>query len=307
MTGTPKMSIVVCTYNRAEILRKCLATLTGQTAVSQTFEVLVVDNGSTDQTSEVVNFFLVNYDNFRYIIDPEVGLCHARNTGYRQALASWVAYIDDDCFVREDYVEQAILATGTYNFDCFGGKHYAYYAQERPKWIPEGFGESPHNQWQEACELHETYNVGLNIVFNKIALEEMGGFDIELGMKGDQIGYADETMLQLKMRQHGYRIGFIPNLVVDHLVRSDKLKLSWHLRAHYAAGRDERGINYEQYSVLDLVRATLVVLLKVMPRKTLQFVLDKEYYWGNLVIDVAGPIYQFWGRLAGARLLAKDN
>ncbi|MGD8380729.1 MAG: glycosyltransferase, partial [Syntrophobacterales bacterium] len=91
-----KISVIVCTYNRAELLGGTLRTLCHQTLDTSEYEVIVVDNNSTDNTREVVDEFCRRSSNVRYCFEPQQGLSHARNQGLQEAKGKYVAYIDDD-------------------------------------------------------------------------------------------------------------------------------------------------------------------------------------------------------------------
>jgi len=90
------ISVIVCTYNRAELLRELLPTLCEQTVAFTQYEVIVIDNGSTDHTKTVAAVFAARYPQVRYCYEPRQGLSHARNRGWQEAKGDYVAYIDDD-------------------------------------------------------------------------------------------------------------------------------------------------------------------------------------------------------------------
>ena len=103
-TGEFVLSVVVCTYNRSDILRSCLESLGAQSANPERFEVLVVDNNSTDGTFEMAVSFSGCHGNFRVIREPLQGLSNARNRGWREAQGRYVAYIDDDAIASVGWV-----------------------------------------------------------------------------------------------------------------------------------------------------------------------------------------------------------
>src|SRR5713226_9622239 len=90
--STPLISVVICTRNRAQLLERALASVADQEFARTDYEILVVDNGSTDRTQEVVKQF----PDARYLYEGEAGLCIARNAGWREAKGRYVAFFDDD-------------------------------------------------------------------------------------------------------------------------------------------------------------------------------------------------------------------
>ena len=104
----PAISVIICTYNRADRLLLALEALTQQTLPSSAFEVLVVDNRSTDNTPAICRVFQERFANFRYVYEPIQGLSKARNTGWQLSQSLYIAYLDDDAIPCKEWVE-AIL------------------------------------------------------------------------------------------------------------------------------------------------------------------------------------------------------
>jgi glycosyltransferase involved in cell wall biosynthesis len=95
------LSVVICTYNRAELLERALnSLLNSPREASESWELLVIDNNSTDMTKEVVSSYEA-----RYILEPNQGIAYARNRGYMEAKGTYVAYIDDDAYVDSGWLD----------------------------------------------------------------------------------------------------------------------------------------------------------------------------------------------------------
>src|SRR5690349_1483083 len=90
------ITVAICTYNRARYLPHAIESLVGQSLAASQFEILIVDNASTDPTHEVVKRYLPKLSNLRYLYEPRQGLSHARNTAWQSAEGKYVAYLDDD-------------------------------------------------------------------------------------------------------------------------------------------------------------------------------------------------------------------
>lgn len=236
MPGNPLISVVVCTLNRAPILRVALGSLAAQTLDPDLFEVIVVDNGSTDETREVAESFPAN---FRYVRETEPGLSHARNRGCREALGDYVAYTDDDCRLPPGWLEAARKAIEDLSPSVFGGPYFAFYNGPKPEWFRDSYGS--HDQGRERRVLGpQEYLDGGNLFFLRSLLTEIGGFDPRLGMVGGRLAYGEETALQRHLRatRPGEAIWYVPEVFVHHLVRSDKMDL-WRVAcSRFALGRD---------------------------------------------------------------------
>ena len=105
-----RLSIVICTYNRADLARQAIASVLAQDFPSSEYELLVVDNRSTDHTGAMAQEFCASNPNVRYLIEKEIGLSHARNCGWQAARGEYVAYIDDDCKVPPSWLSADLAA-----------------------------------------------------------------------------------------------------------------------------------------------------------------------------------------------------
>ena len=103
-TMTIVLSIIVCTYNRESLLPLCLQSLTDQAIDKRLYEVIVVNNNSTDGTQEVAESFAEMSKNLRVVLERRQGLSHARNRGWMEAQGKFVAYIDDDAIAWPDWI-----------------------------------------------------------------------------------------------------------------------------------------------------------------------------------------------------------
>jgi glycosyltransferase involved in cell wall biosynthesis len=239
MTGSaPLFSVVICTYNRAELLRGALESLARQQLDPACFEVLVVDNGSTDQTGAVAAEFCARQSNVRYIVEPRQGLSHARNRGFAEARGSYIAYSDDDNRLPPEWLGVASAIVRREGVRIFGGPSRAFFLTARPRWFGEGYGVfSP--EWQ-ARDLREgEFLCGNNFFVHKSLLAAIGGFDPQMGMQGDKLGYGEETELleRVRARLPDERCFYDPRLFVYHVVRPNKLTLRWRARQQFATGR----------------------------------------------------------------------
>ncbi|MFC1785801.1 glycosyltransferase, partial [Candidatus Neomarinimicrobiota bacterium] len=104
----PELTIIICTFNRGHLLSETLPFLFQQNVSEDNYHVLIVDNNSTDNTSEIINGFKKRYDNLSVINEYNQGLAYARNTGMNVATTDWIVYLDDDAKIPKDFVKKAI-------------------------------------------------------------------------------------------------------------------------------------------------------------------------------------------------------
>ena len=215
----PRMSVVVCTYNGARTLRECLDGL--KRLEYPDFEVLVVDDGSTDATPEIAR-----ESGFRVIGEGHQGLSGARNAGLRAATGEIIAYVDDDA--RPDPHWLSYLAT------TFRETRHA--AVGGPNLAPPGDGlvaaavsNSPGNPVHVLLTDSEAEHVpGCNLAVRRANLAAIGGFDVRFHRAGDDVDVC------WRLRDRGWTLGYSPSAVVWHH-RRGSIRAFWRQQFHYGA------------------------------------------------------------------------
>jgi glycosyltransferase involved in cell wall biosynthesis len=241
------ISVVICTYNRADLLSVALDSLCHQTLDSERYEILVVDNVSTDNTALVVKNYQEHYPDhaIRICNEAKQGLSFARNKGWQEARGEYVAYIDDDCKVPEQWLMEAMDIIRSVSPGMLGGPYFAFYNSPKPAWYKDEYGS--HIIADQAGELPSgLYLTGGNIFIHKDLLLAAGGFNSGLGMVGKSIAYGEETALIRWVRRNKPRtiIYYSPELFIYHLVRETKWNFFWLIRQRFAQGR----FNYLTFS-----------------------------------------------------------
>jgi glucosyl-dolichyl phosphate glucuronosyltransferase len=240
------MSVVLCTYNRRDLMAAALRSLCEQTLAPSSYEIIVVDNNSTDGTRQYVTEFCRLYPHVRYCFEPQQGLAHGRNSGYQAAQGLYVAYIDDDCTVPREWLAVAHTVVVKIAPALFGGPYRPFYNSLKPNWYRDEYGTYDGGPVARALDQYE-YLSGTNLFIRRSLLEQLGGFHTEIGMTGNRLGYGEETAFQRQVRQehHNAMIYYEPRLTVFHLVRSEKMQLSWCAKQMFVSGRDWQRVLYE--------------------------------------------------------------
>lgn len=135
-----ELSVVVCTYNRAAMLSGALESLAQQTLDKGFYEIIVVDNNSTDNTRVLAEALSQRYPNVRYCLEPQQDLSNARNRGWRLARGEYVAYTDDDCKTPEEWREVACDVIERVWPAVLGGSYLAFYNTPKPRWFKDSYG-----------------------------------------------------------------------------------------------------------------------------------------------------------------------
>lgn len=296
-----RVSIIIPTYNRAKILRYCLDSLVEQTADKTHYEVIVINNNSTDDTEEIAKDFVRKHSNFLVLQEKEQGLSHARNRGFKEAKADYVAYLDDDTKPFKDYVDRMIWVINNYDFDAFGGRYVPWYLHHKPRWFRDEYASNGY-MLKKIGELRAEFISGGVIVFKKSVLESLGGFPTGIGMNAKRLSYGEETNVQVKMRAKGLKIGFDPDLVVEHMVADYKLSVFWFFKSAYASGRDAWAAFNIEPSLSKVFKEVLslgVLLMKNLYIFTPKLV-QNDYYIQNWCIEVISPLLNKIGSILSA-------
>src|SRR5690606_1963881 len=130
---------VICTYNRVEILKTCLEFITQQKAAPTQFEVLIIDNNSSDGTKGFVENFIQQYTGdlkFYYFLETKKGLSAARNRGLLESKGDYINFIDDDALTPRHYLQTLSESIHKYPKAAgFGGKIIPKYFTAEPEWM----------------------------------------------------------------------------------------------------------------------------------------------------------------------------
>ncbi len=236
--ANPDISLVICTYNRAGILERALQSACRQAVHPSRSEILVVDNNSADHTREIVAGFQRDHANLRYLHETRIGLSHARNRGWQEARAPYVAYVDDDCILPPHWLAVALEIIAVHRPQAFGGPYRAFYLSPRPAWYKDSYASGNHGPIARNLGERE-YLFGGNMTYRCSMLDQLGGFDPHFGMAGANVGYGEDTEIQIRLSDLYPETGiwYDPRLEVLHLVRPDKMTLPWMARAAIAKGR----------------------------------------------------------------------
>lgn len=202
----PMASIVVCSYNGAETVESCLRSLS-RLRYPQ-YEVIFVDDGSTDHTQEI----LKKFPHVRNIRQKNMGLSHARNVGMNAARGEIVVYIDSDCEADEDWLYYLALSLARGGHVGMGGPNLI---PDEGSWIADAVGLSPGGPTHVMMDDRTAEHVpGCNMAFYTWALKQVNGFDPQFRKAGDDVD------LIWRLQQMGYSIGFSPAAQVWHYRRN---------------------------------------------------------------------------------------
>jgi len=248
----PEVSVVVATYNRCEILPGTLESLINQEGETA-YEVIVVDNNSTDDTRRVIDALREKpgYEKLTYHFEEKQGVSHARNRGIGAARASIIAFTDDDIRPARNWVSSISEAFRKFpEADCIGGKVLPDPATKFPAWLTDKYwtplalldlGDQP-------LKLNVHKGAGLvaaNLAVRASVFRDVGLFHSQLQRVKDSIGSMEDHEYQLRLSAVKKQLMYVPDLVVYAHVLPERLEKDYHRRWYcghghfYAVMRDE--------------------------------------------------------------------
>ena len=231
------ISVIISTYNRSEMLCVALERLLEQQGEGTSYEVIVVDNNSTDRTREVVESFISRgHSNLRYLFEPKQGVSYGRNTGIAYSSAEIIAFTDDDVRVGQDWIGNMKRAFDEHpEVDFVGGPILPEWKSEPPAWLTRehwwplallDFGDKPFYVNIDFPLCLPTANIS----FRRRAFDSIGLFSPEFS------GREDHELLVRLWRTDRQGI-YIPNMLVTAEVQPERLKKDYHRKWNLMTGK----------------------------------------------------------------------
>lgn len=304
---TKPLTVMICTHNRAELLRGALESLEDQSLARNRFEVLVVDNASTDGTAAVVADCVARGKiDVLYVRETELGLDAARNRGIREAAGEVVAFLDDDARARHDWAAEVLEGFDRHDAPILGGRVDLIWEVPRPVWFSDvllrylihcDYGQEP------VPVTSPPWLYGTNVAFRKSLFQQIGLFRLDLDRKGGSLMGGGDTEFFERAHARGHRILYLPTLVVRHLVPAfrvtraffrERLFYSGYTRA--ALGTERGGsvaMNCLLFAAGSPCCALAAALLRVAGRPAASFAQER------LMLLGAGYLYYWMRRAAG--------
>lgn len=227
----PLISAIVCTHNRDRYLGAAIKSLLAQDFAD--FEVIVVDNASSDRTREVVQAYL-NDPRLHYVYESTIGLSVARNTGARLAQGEILAYLDDDAIASPGWLKILVDAyEQNSQLAIAGGKVTLIWSEGMipPAWLSAGLaGNLGLYDLGDAIVNIDRPGLtprGLNYSIRRMFLNQIGGFDPNLGRVGKNLLSNEELHTTNLALQTGWQVLYLPTACVAHHVAPERIKRRW--------------------------------------------------------------------------------
>jgi glycosyltransferase involved in cell wall biosynthesis len=232
---SPDISVVICTYNRKNLLRECLTSVYAQDYSESDFEVIVVDGGSTDGTEELCK----DFPQIRFIIENRFGLAYARNKGAEMARSSVVAYTDDDCIVDRQWLRSLLSEFRVSGAIVgVGGPVYPLHPETIPDKI---FVRAALGLYYEGQEVKSVQGIITSNSAFKTEIFDSIRFDETLGVtrRGKLILSGEDTDFCQTLVAAGHQLLYTPKAKVYHQIPTGRLRVEYILKHAFQGGIGE--------------------------------------------------------------------
>jgi len=297
------LSVIIATYNRCQMLPRVFKSLLNQKGIDAfDFEILVVDNNSTDKTAQVVDSFLPQFKNkLRYILETQQGKAFAVNRAIKESRGEILIFTDDDVVAGEFWLNNIVECFKKYNCDGLGGRVLAEYPQNTPGWVKENadiltgpivlydYGEEIKPYAKPMYEF-----LGANFAFKKSIFEECGYFRTDIGPGKGTLG--EDTELINRFLKAGKKLYYCGKAVLWHPAESSRMSLKYIGNWNVALGRyrfiadEQRKIDQNliywfgmpRYLILNLFRNLIRLILNIFNKRGFLLAwIDLSRNWGK--------------------------
>jgi glycosyltransferase involved in cell wall biosynthesis len=236
---SPRITVAIPTYNRADFLRQTLAGLAQQNYPRDQFEILVIDNNSRDGTRAVVESFGNARPAPRHVLELQQGLDYARNRAIAEARGEIIVFGDDDILMEPDWLAQLtapFAADANGKIGAVGGEVIPVFPDGLPPWVAEWHG--PLAFRTDAGPLSSRQiPMGANLAFPKWAFEKLGLFHTALDRAaGNYFSGGDSEMIR-RVREAGFEVWFAPRGAVKHQMPASRTTFRYAARHAFDSAR----------------------------------------------------------------------
>ncbi len=288
------ITILICTYNRCESLRETLVSILNlETNPKIKYEVLVMDNNSTDKTKEVVGNFSEKFEvPLRYILETRQGKSWALNTGIKEAKGDIIAFTDDDVIVDKAWLSEIHKAFVEHKCDGLGGKVWPRWEITPPAWLDKKLWGPlaliDHSDKAFYMTDKDLEFVGANCVYKKELFEKFGGYQTGLGPSGERLFRGEDTEVYQRFLAKQCKLLYSPDVVVEHCINKERINKKYFFQWYFDQAhsilhmKGDTSFSKVLFGIFDKCFSWCVSVIKGDPIIQMHHEIKLHYYLGQL-------------------------
>ena len=282
-----KLSVLVCTYNRPDLITKLLADMEAAAAVvSNEWELIVIDNADDAGSRKACYSSQLLKKNLRYFHEPKTGLSSARNRAVKESTGEYLLFLDDDVSFEPEFITQMLKAIGNYNVDIICPKMITQIEPQWPEWlqtrIKSGVGQFNLGEKEKQLNDSTKIPVGACMCIRRMIFDLYGPFNENLGRNGKKLFGGEESLLFKQAFSNSATGIYIPSIVIHHeFVSGKSTKKYWRNQGFYGGRSRVRMLEYrepESFSKRKLAMLAGTSIVKSAIRFVVMVIKPKEAF-----------------------------
>jgi glucosyl-dolichyl phosphate glucuronosyltransferase len=311
-----QITVILCTYNRCRYLRSALESISSSVLPDFVeWEVLVVDNNSSDDTPHLVKEFASRYPgHFRYVFEPRQGKSHALNVGVRESRGDLLAFVDDDVTVGPNWMGNLTHSLERGEWAGVGGRTLLAETVSPPRWLaltgPHSLAGVLAAQFDLGDKPRELDRApfGANMAFHKEMFNKYGLFRTDLGPSTDRSipRPNEDTEFGRRLLAAGERLLYEPSAVVYHPVLKERIRKDYFLSWWFDYGRAsirEAGRRPNIWGIQRRYWSITKIACALLPLSVLRWVgtinpASRFFFkcWVWVQLGQISEVYKLWGK-----------
>jgi glycosyltransferase involved in cell wall biosynthesis len=295
------ISVIICTYNRANSLADTLLCLAKQSYELINWELIVVDNNSSDNTQDVISQFSDQLPNLIYQFEPQQGLSYARNLGINAAKGEIIVFTDDDVLPEIDWLAHIKSSMDHYACDACGGYIAPKWEVSPPSWLTEIFygflAIKTDTTGPRQLSIDDELPFGANMAFRRMMFQQYGLFDTQKGRKGNILAGGEDIEMFERIIHEKRSVYYFPEIKVTHKVEAFRTKKNYFRRWRFQCSK-----NIAVASTFEGSRTFFGIPLYLI-NQTVQAIMKSFRYMITMPKDIAFRqemiVWHFFGLIAG--------
>ncbi|MCD7976214.1 MAG: glycosyltransferase [Tannerellaceae bacterium] len=255
------LSVIICTYNRGRYLPMILDSLRFQALSSELFEIIMVNNKSTDNTEEIISNYIKEFPDIplKYFMESSQGISYARNRGIQESRGDIIVFLDDDETIDPDFLEGVLdFFTNHPDAGITAGPVIPVYEDVKPAWLTPFISRAITGEYNKGDHIKllkgKDYPGTGHACFRKELFYKYGIFNPDLGRKGNSVLGAEDKDFFLRLIKGGEKCYYLPIAKIYHHLPAEKMSVDFFVKIAYGIGKSERIRTYSSHKKAYLYR-----------------------------------------------------